>query len=216
MTDRKDSSITIDAGHGGDDPGTVHRGAKEKDITLDYLKALDVGLREKGYIARTTRLHDRTLQLGDRASVANGYDTDIFISLHCDSYVTERPHGCHIFHYFGSEKGKKLAEAIFPKIYEVYKTEADRESKWSKIREANFTVLSDTKMPSILIEMGFLSNPLDRDLLLSDKYKQGFVDAVVKGLDKYFGAKKITKEPKELDDFVEREESGHKRKRNKV
>ncbi len=84
---RKDSRfiITLDAGHGGIDPGAINLGKKEKDITLKAAKELKVILEKKNFKVYLTRKNDTYISLRNRRNIAKKNNSDLFISLHVDS-----------------------------------------------------------------------------------------------------------------------------------
>lgn len=148
-------SICIDPGHGGQDPGAVHRGLQEKSVTLEYADLLDSRLEGVyvGYDTYRTRIHDLYVPLTDRAKIANDADCDLFISIHCNS--CEKPNtasGMEVFYCEGSVKGKEFAEAI---------NDCWTQHPKRGVKSANFTVLKKTNMPAVLIELGFINHDFD-------------------------------------------------------
>lgn len=78
--------VLVDPGHGGDDRGTVDRtGVPEKEITLAVGLRLAARLRDRGYGVRLTREDDTYPTLQDRVRMANTWDADLMLSLHCNS-----------------------------------------------------------------------------------------------------------------------------------
>ena len=78
-------TIVIDAGHGGNDPGTMHNGIRESTLTLDMSKRLKAQLVKRGFTVRTTRDKDSRLSLGERVRFANAVKGDLFISIHVNA-----------------------------------------------------------------------------------------------------------------------------------
>jgi len=83
--------VVVDAGHGGHDPGAVAGGINEKDINLRAALRLAALLREAGIEARLTRKDDTYLRLNERTDLANRWNADLFVSLHCNAL----PRGRH-------------------------------------------------------------------------------------------------------------------------
>lgn len=105
--------IVIDAGHGGNDPGTIgSRGTHEKHITLEYAKALQLALHRSGrYRVQLTRNDDRFIILRDRIKIAQKAKASLFISLHADSAPRDNARGLSV--YTVSEKASDAeAEAL--------------------------------------------------------------------------------------------------------
>ena len=179
-------TICIDAGHGGKDSGAVGNGLLEKDIVLNIAKILKEQLLEKGFNIWMTREDDTFVELKDRCVIANKQNADIFVSIHCNSAENKSAFGFEIFHTQGSIQGQKLSADIKLSINE--NKELIRTDRG--IKTANFTVLTGTNMPAVLVETAFISNNEDSKIL---KAKQSeFATAICKGICSYFGMK-ITK-----------------------
>ena len=176
-------TICIDAGHGGKDSGAVGNGLLEKDIVLNIAKILKEQLLEKGFNVCMTREDDTFVELKDRCIIANKQKADIFVSIHCNSAENKSAFGFEIFHTQDSIQGQKLSADIKLSINENKELiRADR-----GIKTANFTVLTGTNMPAVLVETAFISNIEDSKIL---KAKQSeFATAICKGICSYFGIK---------------------------
>ena len=149
----KKYTIVIDPGHGGKDPGAVYAGYKEKDIVLPI--ALYLG----GFLSNMancvyTRTADVYVPLRDRVFIANSVKADMFISIHVNASPKHNAKGEEIWIYPGSTKSAKLANSIATYIDEIVP------GRFRGVKEGNFYVLRKTKMPAVLIEVGFLDNPI--------------------------------------------------------
>jgi N-acetylmuramoyl-L-alanine amidase len=105
------TTIVIDPGHGGRDPGARgRRGTEEKDITLKVaLKLRDLLSRQPGVRVLMTRERDRFVELEDRAKFANGQEADLFVSIHVNSHPQQTVKGIEIYH-FGEAKDQRALE----------------------------------------------------------------------------------------------------------
>jgi N-acetylmuramoyl-L-alanine amidase len=105
------TTIVIDPGHGGKDPGARgHRGTEEKDITLKVaLKLRDLLSRQRGVRILMTRERDEFIELGDRAKFANRHEADLFVSIHVNSHPQRSVKGIEIYH-FGEAKDQRALE----------------------------------------------------------------------------------------------------------
>lgn len=217
--------IMIDAGHGGQDPGAIGlHGTREKDITLNYARALRDALQRSGrYRAALTREGDHFVMLPERVSIARKAKADIFISLHADSNPKPEARGLSIYtlsENASDDESAALAERenkadIIPGInlngadadvasilIDLTQRETMNKSalladavvdglqgkitKLSKThRFAGFRVLKAPDIPSVLVELGFLSNETDERLLLSPDYREAVIASVVKGIDRF-------------------------------
>lgn len=175
-----DRVIVIDPGHGGVDPGAVSNGIKEKDIVLDVSKKVESLLKQKGYNTLMTREDDTYISLGGRANLANGEDADLFVSIHANSYSGTAAKGIEVLHN-GDTKSKALAQDLQDEL--VKGTGAtDRGIK----HRPNLAVLRQTKMPSSLVELGFITNEEEVNNLTSVSYQNKLAEAIVKGIEKFF------------------------------
>ncbi len=77
--------VVLDAGHGGHDPGAMANNVREKDIVLKAVHELAAILRNQGIDVRLTRSTDVYLKLSERTAIANKYNANVFVSLHCNS-----------------------------------------------------------------------------------------------------------------------------------
>ncbi|MDR1760285.1 MAG: N-acetylmuramoyl-L-alanine amidase [Fibrobacter sp.] len=82
---REVRTIIIDPGHGGKDPGALGKNSQEKDIVLAVANLLSKELRKQGFQVKLSRDTDKFIQLSERAELANKWDGDLFISLHCNA-----------------------------------------------------------------------------------------------------------------------------------
>lgn len=184
-------SVFLDAGHGGNDPGASGNGIKEKDIVLDVTLKTGKILEShnvKVYYSRTT---DKTVSLNERTTMANKTDSDVLVSIHGNSATNEEARGVETFSYPNSSKGKILAKDIQDSIINDKIFTADR-----GIKTANFHMLRESKMPSALVELGFISNINDAEILKNKK--EEMAKALAKGILKNLGVE--YKEESNIDD----------------
>ena len=178
--------ILIDAGHGGWDPGSKVGGADalEKDINLAIARKLQVHLEQGGSYVLLTRAEDEALSerksadMAARRDLANHGRADMIISIHQNSFTSERVAGTQVFYYTGSQLGKHLAESVQEAI--VSFTEQPR-NLGIKAND-QYYILRTTTIPAILIECGFLSNPAERRLLMTEEYQEKIAWAIYKGI----------------------------------
>jgi len=187
--------LLIDAGHGGKDPGNLHQtdGLKdEKDLNLEM--ALKFGSYIDEYLGHKvkiiyTRTTDVFVSLTERAEMANNSNVDYFISIHCNASENPSVQGTetHI-HTTTSLTSSKLGHAVQAQ----FRDRAGRHSRGVKMksdRQGNLQVLKDTKMPAILIETGFMTNPVEEAYLNSVKGQDLIASAVFRAFRDFIKAK---------------------------
>lgn len=183
-------NIVIDAGHGGYDPGKVAAdGTQEKGINLSIAQLLAGYMRQGGANVTMTRTDDEALSenkredLKYRAEFAADTNTDLFISIHQNSFPQESVHGAQVFYKKDSESGKALAICIQKRLKEV----ADMGNTRMPKADGSYYVLKNSKIPSVIVECGFLSNNDERSKLLNQKYREHIAWAVYMGVLDYYG-----------------------------
>lgn len=169
------TTVFLDAGHGGIDPGCGFEGVFEKDITLAIVLALKEKLENSDICVVLTRSGDQEVDLDDRWIMANASGADLFVSIHCNSYPDDTVKGFEGYYYQDSES-KRFAELIFSAA-ENYPSIRTR-----SIREEDYRVLRNTVMTSVLLEVGYLSNAAERADLQSREYQDTLAQAVFEGI----------------------------------
>ena len=174
--------IVIDPGHGGPDPGAIGIGGlRETDVVLDVSKRVKKLLSEKGVKVRLTRYNEIDLDLPPRVSIANRTDADIFVSIHANASRGKRRdiNGLETFYYSGW-RGRLLAKKIQRQILKVSPGSPDR-----GVRQGRYFVIKNTRMPAVLVEIGFLTGRLDARRLEKAIHRQRIAYAITKGILEY-------------------------------
>jgi len=180
--------ICLDPGHGGSDPGAVNRslGLMEKEVTLDICLRLAKILRARGWNVVMTRDDDRDVswagssareELGARCKIANDMGADVFVSVHCNASVSAAVNGTSVHAY------KRSDHVLAQELHAPVVSASGRPNRG--IQKDRFYVLAHSKMPAILIETAFLSNPEEGRLLGSPDYRQRLAEAMADGLGRY-------------------------------
>ena len=174
------ADIVLDAGHGGKDPGANIDDAIEKDITLEIALMTQEILENAGYKVAMTRTDDTFVELTERPVFANKKKAQVFVSIHCNS--SEDGSGKGIETYYTEQKGissENLAKEIQNAVIEH--TNADNR----EIKTANYTVLVRSNMPTALVEVGFLTNSSERELLQTEEYQKNLAEGIAEGILNY-------------------------------
>lgn len=227
----KISTIVIDAGHGGKDPGALGKNSKEKDI------ALSVALKTGRYIEQNfpgvkviyTRKTDKFVELHRRGKIANEANADLFISIHCNANPSRSPYGAETYALGVEEKRTKrnmevamtenaaimleenqedlydgfnasspesyigltlfqsehLAQSLdlANRIQQQFKNRVGRKDRG--VHQAGFLVLWRTAMPSVLVELGYISNSTEEAFLKSEKGQTYMASAIYRAVKEY-------------------------------
>lgn len=174
--------ITVDPGHGGHDGGAAANGIIEKILALEVGLLLRDELRAAGATVVMTRTTDVYLTLSERAQIANNAEADAFISIHANSFTKESAHGLETFWHskYEAAESKQLAETIQKHLVQTLKLH-NRGAK-----EGNFHVVRETKMPSVLVELGFISNPTEAELMKTQAFKEDSARAILAGVLEFY------------------------------
>ena len=188
-------TIVIDAGHGGIDPGAVSRGGVlEKDITLAIAKELEYLLKRAAVYVILTRQGDYDLadssetnlltrkrqDLDGRVKIAADAKADLYLSIHANYFPSPRWSGAQTFFYEGSSEGQHLAKTLQTELVK----ELGPNNRLAQ--PGDFRVLRKAKMPAAMVEVGFLSNPREAELLSQADYQRKVATAIFQGLLRYY------------------------------
>lgn len=171
--------VIIDPGHGGPDPGAVGIGGlQEKGIVLDIGTQVASILQQYGVYALLTRADDRDLDLEPRVQMAEQVHASAFVSIHANSIDLSRPDisGLETYYY---QSGADLAQTIHQNV--LYGTGIQDRG----VRTARFYVLRKTSMPSVLVEVGFVTGRDDAQKLSNSSYRTQMATAIARGILQY-------------------------------
>jgi len=181
--------IVIDPGHGGDDPGNVVRDGlmtwTEADLVYDLAHRLEGRFAAIGVRADLTRGPDGGPGNAERAELANTLGADLLISLHLDSHPNPLANGVATYH-FGtgsgttSTGGERLAGLVQREI--VVRTGL----RDCRTQAKTWEILRLTRMPAVQVEVGYLSSPSDRGLLVSPAFRDSVAEAVLVAVQRVF------------------------------
>ena len=182
--------ITLDAGHGGSDPGAIGSdGTKEKNITLAITKAVKELLEKKGakvYMTRTTDVDvygpnaSDADELQARVNVGEKYNSDLFVSLHINSSVNKNVGGFSTYYYPKTSNDLRIAKSIQDQLTANFGVDD------LGVRQANFYVIKRISMPATLVEMCFISNEKELVLMKGKWFQNKTARLIAAGIEKYF------------------------------
>ena len=183
-------TIYIDPGHGGIDSGTTYKNIYEKDINLIMSKKIEKYLISKGATVYLTRVTDKDLStttvnrkrndLTNRAKLINNTNPDMYISIHLNYISNSKWQGLQIFYNNKNKENENIANKLTEYLKEY--TSNIREPK----KENIYYMYKQIKVPGVLIELGFLSNPNDRYRLTREEYQDKLAKNISNSIEKYF------------------------------
>ncbi len=168
--------VMIDPGHGGKDPGTIGiGGTQEKNVILPISLEVAALLEQQGVQAVLTRSDDRFVSLDGRVQMAAQARATLFVSIHANAISMSRPdvNGLETYYY---SSGQRLAQTIHNSILQNVDVR-DR-----GVRRARFYVLRKSSMPSVLVEVGFLTGREDAAKLANSAHRSQMAQAIARGI----------------------------------
>ena len=172
--------IILDPGHGANDVGCSYDGINEKDINYDIALRLEKILNESGYKVIFTHNDSEYVSPYARAKLANRKGGDLYISIHQNAADNTDATGIETWYSIRNPRSMLLAEMIQKHL--VAETGAeDRDAKLTN----SLIVVRETKMPSVLIECGFLSNAYERNMLNDENYRQKIAQSIAQAVDDF-------------------------------
>jgi N-acetylmuramoyl-L-alanine amidase len=169
------TTVVIDAGHGGFDRGGIPgQRIPEKEMTLDVAQRLKGILTANGYRVVMTRDSDVFVPLATRVAIANSYRDAIFVCIHFNS--AKRAGADGIETYFYGRGSLPLASAVH------YFVAGGAPSANRGVRRRGYYVLRKARVPAVLVECGFLTNPTEGAHALSTSYRQKLAEEIAAGI----------------------------------
>jgi len=185
--------VVIDAGHGGVDPGAVGKSkVLEKDVTLAVSKRLQVLVEQGGAKTIMVREDDSDLgtaqgllkrkreDLAQRIQLAMDVQAEVYLSIHANSFPDPKLTGAQTFYHSDSPEGKLLAQSIQKELNSM--TQGKRVAKGNQ----DIYVLKKARQAAVTVELGFLSNLEEEQLLTTPEYQEKLAIAIYQGLSVYF------------------------------
>jgi N-acetylmuramoyl-L-alanine amidase len=169
------STVVIDPGHGGFDRGGIPgQQVPEKMVALDTALRLEKILQRAGVRTVMTRSADIFVPLSVRSAIANAQHDAIFVSIHYNASPRHSAHGIET--YSENNRGAVLAARIQRQIISRVSTEN------RGMRSAEYYVLRNCRLPAVLVECGFLTNPSEAQLALRPAYRQEVAEQIAAGV----------------------------------
>ena len=170
----KGYAVVIDAAHGGKDPGAISTidSTSEKDIVLQISKLVKSELESEGIKSLLTREDDRFLSLKDRVNLAENSNAGLNISIHTN-YSKKLNQNGYITFYQENNTSIKLLDSYIHDELNKLNIFQDNGSQIGA-----FYVITETPIPSVMIDVGYISNP-DDFKKIKDKNNQAEIAAAL-------------------------------------
>ena len=193
----KDKVIILDPGHGLPDEGaSSNNGVAESVINLSICMKLKKILEQSGITVILTRENENGIydeesntirekkvsDIKNRVKIGNESSADIFVSIHLNKIEQEEYWGWQTFYKKNSKEGKKLADSIQKGLNEIIKKENNRKP----LKIENIYIVENVKIPTTIVECGFLSNKEEEKLLQDDDYQEKLAWGIYLGIMNYF------------------------------
>lgn len=182
------AKVVINAGHTASNSGYADHGAVgaysyEGNITKAIAEIVVEDLAKVGYEA----LFVQNDNLNTICDISNGFNADVFVSIHCNSSDDSRAHGTETFYWHTSGEGKKLAGCIQNQLIDTFGLTDRGLKQCIPGTPTNFCVVRETDAVACLAELAFISNPTEEDLLNNNIEK--WAHAIARGVTDYFAVK---------------------------
>lgn len=190
-------TVIIDAGHGGEDGGTVSEsGIVEKDINLKIALKAYAFFTENGYKTVMIRKEDKLIydegsntvrskkssDLHNRLKIVNDTENAILLSIHQNHYSESKYYGAQVFYSGNNPQSEVLARCIQEYIISALQPQNKRQIKKSG---SEIYLLNNAKAPAVMVECGFLSNHTEAELLNTSEYQSKIAECIFKATDQY-------------------------------
>jgi N-acetylmuramoyl-L-alanine amidase len=173
--------VALDAGHGGSDPGAIGpSGLREKDVTLAIAEDVQTLLAQQHFGVIMVRESDVFVPLDDRARIAAQAGATLLVSIHANASVDANANGTQTFYY--TPQSVPLAQAVLDELSKATGL-APR-----GVTQARFAVLVESRIPAILVETAFITNPREEHLLGDPAAQQMFAQGIARGIVQYLAA----------------------------
>ena len=174
--------VVLDPGHGGDEAGRRGpQGLLESDVVWDLAVRLAERLAGMGARVRFTRTEAESPGPSERARLANRVAGDVFISLHLNEHEEPTAEGASTYYFHTSAAGRALAESIQEELVGLGVRDCRSHAR-------AYTVLRETRMPAVLVEPVFVTNPDEAKRLEEPDFRAALAEAIASGVSRYYAS----------------------------
>lgn len=191
------ATVVLDPGHGGEESGAVAaNGLQEKDLNLVIAIRTQAELESRGITVVLTRTGDYRIPLVTRAEIGNQLDAEVLVSIHhnAPNFLSSDTPGSEVFVQSGSDESRRLGGLIYEETvaaldqFDVVWTISDNAGALSVLNssgEDSYGMIRRPDMPAVLAELGYLSNPQEAELFLTDEYRDVAAVALADAIERY-------------------------------
>lgn len=223
--------IILDPGHGGNDNGARANGIKEKLLTLDLALRVEKLLQKNSLTVILTRRSDRYVSLAERAKLANSHPHGVFVSIHANQFHDSSVGGVQSFYtsrklepqWTWTWTGFFNPPAVAPpddseELAAYLQTSlTDQLGEPNRgIKKQDFYVIRKVYSDAALVEVGFISNPMEAQLFKNIDYRNRTARAIAEGIEEFVLSKKPPKSQKNKQQFARRKGVGFDAQKTKV
>ena len=190
------AKVFLGAGHGGNDPGAVANGLKEKDVNLAIAKACRDELKRHGVDVKLSREKDDSETLEEKVGECNSWGPDYALDIHNNAGGGD---GAEVYHHYGGGKGKTLAENILAAMKEIGQNSRGTKVKKNSSGRDYFAFIRETSAPAVLVECAFLDHKTDVQMVSTAAKQKTMGIAIAKGILKTLGIAYKEPEPEKTE-----------------
>lgn len=207
-------TVYLDPGHGGSEFGAIAEGVVEAPLMLQFSRELKQAFTQHtNFQIHVSRTADQTKTLAERVADAHAQKADLFLSLHANSAHSSKARGIEIFFRAPQpsqpdtasleqmiadlkELGRQQTSIALSKNLktELRQNQLEQKPLPVRIKQAPFYVLAKTQIPALLVEVGFLTNPRERQKLQQKKYRQQIAEEIVMAVQNFVGSRPLHKD----------------------
>lgn len=174
--------VVLNPAHGGEDTGALNdSGSAEKDLVLLLADCIRNNCGGNGIKFELLRTEDVQVSLAERLKRVSEMDADLLLSLHTGSFPDSSKKGIRMFHRKGDSYGLKLCSCLESRLAAI---DAVNDVRYG---EAGFSLLENSPIPSVVVELGNINSGEDMKMVNSDKGRKELGAAVYAAIEEYRG-----------------------------
>lgn len=178
------AKVFLAVGHGGEDPGAVANGFKEKDLNLVIALSCRDELVRHGVEVKMDRTTDVELSVSETVGMCNNYNPNVAVDIHNNAGGGD---GAEVFYHYGGGVGKTLAENILGEIVKIGQNSRGAKTRRGSDGNDYYYFNRDISAPSVIVECAFVDNKTDMQIIDTEAEQNKMGVAIAKGILKTLG-----------------------------